>query len=445
MKRCSTPHTLSNRRHSLSGKGTWETWQPFVIAAILLRLLLTAVPAYAIDMGGYVGWSRYLADSGPAGLYERFHVVYAPLFHYCLWLTGEVANLLGFSTQTHAYAIKLWSVTADAAGAWLLILYANRTGRQKAAYPFALLYFLNPAVLFDSSVWGQFDGIPATMLLGVLMLFLANKPVPAAWLFVAAVLVKPQSGLLAPLVLLLFLRDVSTRPWRRALACWVAALSGGIGLYLVVVLPFYAPTPLAHALPQWADPFWWLFDLYLRSMQDYPYGTANAWNLWYLLGGQIRPDAATLFGLSHALWGGILLLPFAGISLWLGSRSARKADHAMLSAWLLLFSAYMMMTKMHERYLVPALLIGTAAALTHRALLKPLLLASSVSFVNMLVMYVMSFSENYWLPPADLFSLSGSAAMTLAFGWTCILLWRETTTRHNPRTMYAHLERRSHP
>ena len=94
----------------------------------------------------------------------------------------------------------------------------------------------------------------------------------------------------------------------------------------------------------------------------------------------------------------------------------------MPAAWLLLFAAYLFMTKMHERYLVPALLMGFAAALTHRRLLAPLLGASLLSFLNMLWPYLISFSEVYWLPPNHLPSLIGSAAMVLVFAWTCVTL-----------------------
>ena len=424
-----TEHLLSNNM------GAWKTWLPFVVAVLFVRLLLTALPAYAIDMNGYAGWSRFLADSGPSRFYGTFHVVYAPLFHYCLWFTGEVAKGFHFSADAHAYAIKLWSVLADAAGAGLLLWLARDMKCNRCAWPFALMYFMNPAVLFNTSIWGQFDGIPGTLLFAVLLLFRNDRPIPAALLFVAAVLVKPQSGLLAPMVLLLFLRAVVARPWRKALLCTGLTLVGGIGLYLAVVLPFYTPTSLSGTLPGWLDPFWWLFDLYLRSLQDYPYGTANAWNLWYLLGGQIRPDSTLLRGLPHAVWGLLLLLPFVVWSLWLGSprtgqaaiRTRRFASappfaQTLPAAWLLLFSAYLLMTKMHERYLVPALLIGTAAALVHRPLLPSVMMASLVSFLNQLVLYFMSFSGTYWLSATGVASIVGSTAMTLAFLWTVLCL-----------------------
>ena len=402
---------------------TWGIWYPFFLAALFLRLVLSATPAYSIDMGGYLAWSDHLAQKGPNGLYAAFHIVYAPMYHYLLWLSGLVAHLFDMSRESHTWLIKLWAVAADALGAWLLIRLGRRRGRIKAGFAVGMLYLLNPAVLFDASVWGQFDGIPALLLLAVLLLFEVRRPVPAALVFLLSVLFKPQSGLLLPIVLVVFFRQLWQRnDWKRFLRDGAVTLTAGITLYLAVILPFYTPTSRADTLPRWLDPFWWLFDLYLRSIQDYPYDTANAFNLWFPLGGQIRPDTVVFLGLSHNAWG---LLLFGLFALWAIARILRdggKPDILYSSAWLLLFAAFLFMTKMHERYLVPALLIGAACVLADRRQLAPYLTASGVALANQGVMYKMSFSAQYWLDPGNPFAITCALVLAAAFAWTCRLL-----------------------
>ena len=55
-----------------------ESYLILIILMVIFRLVISLMKPYAIDMGGYLAWSRYLADNGPSGLYSRFHIVYAP-------------------------------------------------------------------------------------------------------------------------------------------------------------------------------------------------------------------------------------------------------------------------------------------------------------------------------------------------------------------------------
>ena len=47
-------------------KDLYDLYFPFFISAVIIRLLITLVKPYEIDMAGYVAWSNYLASYGPA-------------------------------------------------------------------------------------------------------------------------------------------------------------------------------------------------------------------------------------------------------------------------------------------------------------------------------------------------------------------------------------------
>lgn len=74
-------------------KDLYDLYFPFFISAVIIRLLITLVKPYEIDMAGYVAWSNYLASYGPANFYNGsgFHVVYAPFFSI---FSGLQENLL---------------------------------------------------------------------------------------------------------------------------------------------------------------------------------------------------------------------------------------------------------------------------------------------------------------------------------------------------------------
>jgi len=97
-------------------------------------------------------------------------------------------------------------------------------------------------------------------------------------------------------------------------------------------------------------------NLYLTSVEDYPYATANAFNLWTLLGGQPVKDSNIFFILSYKTWGTILFLICIGIAFAYLLKK-RKSDFAMyFASFFILSSAFTFITRMHERYLLPAII-----------------------------------------------------------------------------------------
>ncbi len=387
---------LGNRNQNLMSQAL-----PYFIAVIVFRLLLTFIAPYAIDMGGYRAWSNYLAEYGPSQLYGNsgFHIVYAPFFQYFLWLTGALKSSLSLSPAGHAYLIKMWSVVFECLGGFLIYKLALKYDKPRQGIVAGLIYVANPGVWINSSVWGQFDSIPATLLLGVLYLFETKRHNLAALLFLVAVLTKPQSGLLLPVVLALYFKGFR---WdAKSIFKLITGLFSGILLYLAIVLPFYIPTSKAEHLPGFIDPFYWLFDLYSRSIKDYPYGTANAFNLWTLLGGQIQEDSLPFMGLSYFWWGNIfLLLGLAFAFLCLIKGGSRLYTFAYFS-FLVQFSAFFFMTKMHERYLLPAIIFITLCAVFDRQHILTASLLSFCVFFNHLYLYILSFSDRYWLNRYD--------------------------------------------
>jgi len=391
------------------------TYLPILIGAILFRLLITTIKPYAIDMGGYVAWSSYLAENGPKEFYTNsgFHVVYAPFYMYFLWFTGKLVQLFSLPAWLHVYLIKCWSVVFEFLGSILIIKLSEKYNLQKQGFLLASLYAVNPGVFMNSSVWGQFDSIPATMLLGVLLLFEYKKNNLAALLFLLAVLTKPQSGLLLPIVMYLYFRnfkfDVAN------VKKLLTGLISGILLYLAVVLPFYSPTSKSGTIPGFLDWFYWLFDLYSKSIQDYPFATANAFNFWFLFGGQIQNDTFPFLGLNYFWWGNILLIIAVAFAFTCLIKGRATMHSVCYFSYLVQFSAFMFMTKMHERYLLPAIIFIMASAIFDKRHISAAGLVSVWVFANQLYLYKLSFYNIYWLNRWDATALVFSLLTTLTY------------------------------
>src|SRR5690242_3059888 len=125
---------------------------------------------------------------------------------------------------------------ADIATAGLLFTLARRYWAAKTSLMLAALYAFNPAVILNSAVWGQVDSVlTLPILLGVILL--EKRPAAAGAAFAAALLIKPQALIFAPLPLLWFAIRCLRR--ERHVTADLLMFSGtAIALFCLVILPF---------------------------------------------------------------------------------------------------------------------------------------------------------------------------------------------------------------
>jgi Gpi18-like mannosyltransferase len=424
-----------------------------IVAVIIIRILLTMLPSHRVDMGMYNYWSHYLADQGLAGFYNSSHIVYAPFYMYFLMISGKIASLFSVSDLTHEFLIKMWAVLFEFIGAYLIYRIGKQLGKPRLGFWTAIFYVLNPAVFINSSVWGQFDSFFATILFGVVYCFCIQRKVMAAVLYMVAVLTKPQSIFLLPLVAYVFL--CGNLQWKKVwpfsnkfysksaltsyfnkdywLKFFYAAL-GVIGAYVLIVLPFFQPTPAASGNPllMVVDLFLWVPRLYLKYVNDYPYATANGFNLWTILGGQVVNDGEPFLGLTYAAWEKIFLVWIWAFAVWLLIKSKQDDFKLYYIAYILAFGFFMVYGRMHERYLVPSLIFLAVCILWARWLWLPYILLSGCVLGNQWYMYELAKKDFYWLPKDD------NLAMAIAIISLVILLYGiyyiVKVVKQNPKT-----------
>ncbi|NLY74905.1 MAG: hypothetical protein GX075_06340 [Firmicutes bacterium] len=341
-----------------------------VVALVIVKALLMLFPCDAIDMAGYKAWSTHLATRGFDDFYETWHVVYAPGYMYLLWISGKLAAIFNLLPKAHELLIKIWSVAADLAGAYLIFKIGEKIGRERLGFWVGLIYALNPAVFFNSSVWGQFESIGATLLLLTVYCFLNDLGLIGVIAFVTAVLVKPQSAMLAPIAAALFFKEFT---WRK----FGLAVLAGLGTYLLIVIPFSAGKPI-----------YWIVQHFIASGGDYPYATANAFNFWTILGGQSVADDLPFWGLTYAVWSLIFVGAVIGFVLWLVWRYGNSPAMVYWSAYLLTFGVFLFGSRMHERYLFPALIFLTVSLLWNARLWLPTVILSLCHFGNTFYIYI---------------------------------------------------------
>jgi hypothetical protein len=239
---------------------------------ILLALALTfrVIIAYLLPGSGFENdlisfryWASNLFNEGLSGFYQRpFLHDYTPGYLYVLWAVGGLAKLLG--GQGPGDLIKIPPIVADVVLAYLVWTMSLELGAGRwAARLAAVIVAINPVTWFDSVVWGQVDSFGVIFLLLGLRELWRGRSERAALLTVVGAIIKPQLGILVPIVAAVTIRRAlwpsggygdEEPPERRATTTdWEWTTSGPIRIVTTGLVGL--ATALVLALPFGLDPF----------------------------------------------------------------------------------------------------------------------------------------------------------------------------------------------
>ena len=303
---------------------------------------------------------------------------YPPAYHYVLrglaevfhWRTGRDLDrqvrseaYYGRGTESAlaaALIYKLPAVFADAILGALLVVWLGRRVRARTAFMVGGVYVLLPAVIHNSSVWGQVDAIP-TLLVVASLEAARRRKLPAMWaLATIAALTKAQVLIFAPIWLLIAVSDLRLQ-WKRGLLGLLIA----VVICVIVVLPFWNELDSVKTA-------------YTGAADFYPYVHLNGFSAWFLSNPIERPQLRDLdrvyardnqpfaLGVTPKIFGLIGLGVVAVLVILLMRR--RGCDDASLfwAARTLPLAFFVFSTQMHERYAFPILAVGAWSFLASR-------------------------------------------------------------------------------
>jgi Gpi18-like mannosyltransferase len=306
--------------------------------SLVVRFLLFPTQGYVNDMNTFAFWFNTAAEHGPRVFYNVVYqtagwIDYPPFNVYFFWVFGSLARALSTSgTSAMFFFIKLLPSLFDVGTSFLIFVFVRKRLDFKVALLATALYAFNPAVIFNAAVWGQLDAIYTFLLVLSVMLALASKPELSAVAFTLGILTKPQSIALLPLIAFLVFRK---NGWRRLLTSVLA----GAATVFAVILPF-----------EWSNPVTFLSNIYFGAYGGYAVTSVNAFNTW-ALGGLWVSDA------NYFVLGWVLFGVFAAFTLYALHKRLDASGEMMVvfAAFMLLFGFFMLPTRIHERYLFPAI------------------------------------------------------------------------------------------
>ena len=397
---------------------------------LAFRLILAYHPnlsgsGFEVDLNAFRFWAQNLAAEGTYGFYERpFFHDYTPGYLYVLWALGHLGTVLG----NVADLIKLPAIAADVVLGWLVWSMARELGAgRRAAILGGAMMVANPITWFDSVVWGQVDSVGVVFLLLGLRELWRDRPERSAIFTMVAAVIKPQLGILVPLVAAITIRRAlfpaggfgrqdpavahelgggRTLGWERRVDGPIRIVTTGLaGLLTAVVLSAGFGLSIFDLIGQVGT-----------AAATYPYLTVNAYNPWALLSldgigvaangqwvcdvivppGEDAPSClqAFMFGPVPAVMVGtaLLLLSLVATTLLVASRPDRRTVIVGLAVLAVAF--FVVPTRVHERYLYPFFAIAAILAAVSVRWRIAYALISLATFANLYVVLTTLYAGN---------------------------------------------------
>jgi Gpi18-like mannosyltransferase len=360
----------------------------YAVLSMALNVYLLDFESHGGDMGFWRDWTIHLQGIG----YKNFSGNYPPIYIHWLYLIGQMHSALSIPIELGTLLKFFTQIPVGLAHLTLIIMTYRIMSRNYTSllhfHVAMVLISFNPALLINGPIWGQIDALPLVPLIGALLASqsvhwrLATLP-----LYALALLIKFQMIAFAPVFGVLFIQH-----WRVHLL--------GAALILSVMFVSFLPHIIADNFNKTAT------EAYINAAKTYPYASMNAANLMYLLFGNMTPDQQTLLTPpikwlpSHFLtvkYLGIVtcflifLAVFVKGLIHLYASYKHRTEQNIDLTWVLSacticsVTFFAFLPGMHERYLVPAVVVSCFLFAMHAHNFVYPILLTYISAINMVM------------------------------------------------------------
>ncbi|MEN6418538.1 MAG: glycosyltransferase family 39 protein [Clostridiaceae bacterium] len=389
-----------------------------LLGAFVLRMMLSMIfYGHPTDINCFMAWGNMVLDGTSKFYTSGAFADYPPGYMYICGALSWICRVLGipYGSTGMALLFKLPSTAADLVGTWLLYRIAKQYGASETvSLIVAGLFAFCPVLAFVSGAWGQIDSILALLLVVVILLLQKNKRILAGAVYGLAILIKPQALMLGPLLAVAYVVDIldAKQDWPKRLLETILAVFSAFAVLIVLSLPF-------KGTQNW----YWLAVKYAPTASSYNYASIEAFNLGALLGGNWKSADMLVLGFIPfkviGMLGIALSTAFSAVLYMLGRK--RGAGALFLSGAVGAILIFCLGHYMHERYMLPALMLLLAAYAFFRD--RRLLIAfggiSLTAFLNITcAMYVVNHQAARG-PFYDGITYAGSALMLISAAYLC--------------------------
>lgn len=400
-----------------------------VLAGVLLRLCVAWHAGYQFDVDTNQGWGKTVVLNGWLTSYSSqvdgtMVPNYPPFSLFIFGIATKVYQIFSpdveNGTMLFRYLIKTPAMLADIIIGIIFFFVFYRLKRPKAGLGAAAVFLFNPAVWFDSAVWGQTDVLFSFFILVSVLMFVRNAQLYGGIFAALALFTKVQAIIFAPLLGLVSILQI--KRFYRSI----------IGL-LIVISALSLPFIFSGSGIQ----LWYVFS---SSVGFYARVSQNAYNFWWAMyldaANDLNDSDMFAFGLSYYRAGLITMLLLYVVILarfiltWLRAKSESvRCEAIFAAATLCSLSFFLFNTQMHERYLFPFLIFGLPLPFFRKQYSVPYAVISFCIFFNIVgVLPYTEFDMFFFrvFPAWDAFIAS------LTLFCFCVMFWQAMKTSLSP-------------
>lgn len=400
-------------------------WGWSIAIGLILRLVMSQV-IYSGDLNNHIGWAKSILSLGSRGAYDREYVgimqpTYPPLslynfttsqwlydrtYSFAWWLNKNVPMfpsrviwLLEIQNVMPSFH-KILTIVCDIGIALLVFKLARGLGfsKNKAIVSYLLALF-NPVVWYISSLWGQIESVAIFFVLLGWWYSIKSHKLLSIVAIAAALLTKQSTIILIPIYGLWILKKWGLETVVKLFFCGLLFMYG-------VYSPFWQKTQMEWPISVYIDR--------IETGSGSNFISDHAFNPW-----AIYSHLEKVSDKNVRLWG---ILGFVSAFSYISYKFFKKTtlEMAMHANGLIVISSFLLMTRMHERYLAPVLPFLAIFAPTS---VLWFILYSVISFGHQINLYNnwwvptiqswVSFSESWWTIYAVIISLTLSWAVWL--------------------------------
>lgn len=388
--------------------------------ALLIRLALAPWSSgFGYDLDTFRDWAYNLLHGSFSGFYANSALPdHLPGDLWLLWGATHLFSILGgknLEGVAFLITIKCISIVADLFVGFFLYKIVQWCANERTAIFVVAAYVLNPASIFLSAFWGQWDSVSMALVLVTFWLFMlpGDRWLLGIPLLAWALMIKPQLALLVPFMLIL--------PARRALAQRQSVTSaglfllprliaaGGIGALMVSLIGM----PFGVGLPGMSSR-WPLLERLDYALNIWQYTTMGAFNTWIIPIGSFSrwsDVSVTFLGLTPHTWGtAFLVLAYliVLVGAWKRSNTSSMETVAVWGMFAVSYAWFMLPTRVHERYLFPAFVLSLLLAGMVGASRRWIIIAVAISGV-----FLLNLVAVYWSIPSEFIILGASVNIVL--------------------------------